>query len=45
MPEMHLRQPIVLGKPEIQYNACELFTENQEQIQKFKETGKIYLLK
>ena len=33
MPEMHLRQP------QFTYSACELFTKNEERIQKFKETG------
>ena len=32
MPEMHLKQP------GFTYGACELFTENKERIQKFKET-------
>ena len=30
---MHLRQPV------FSYNACEPFTKNKEQIQKFQETG------
>ena len=33
MPEMHLKQP------GFTYSACEPFTKNKEQIQKFKETG------
>ena len=33
MPEMHLKQP------GFTYNACGLFTEKKERIQKFKETG------
>ena len=32
MPEMHLRQP------EFTYSACGPFTQNKEEIQKFKET-------
>ena len=37
MPEMHLRQP------QFTYSACGPFTKNTERIQKFKETGAIYL--
>ena len=33
MPEVHLRQP------RFTYSACESFSKNKEQIQKFKETG------
>ena len=39
MPEMHLNQPTVLGKPGFTYSACRPFTKNKERIQKFKETG------
>ena len=39
MPEMHLRQP------GFTYSGCGPFTKNEEIIQKFKETGDIYLQK
>ena len=39
MPEMHLRQP------GFTYSNCGPFTKNKEIIQKFKETGYIYLQK
>ena len=46
MPEMHLKQPAVLGKPGFTYTACGPLTKNKERSQKFKETGdKIYLQK
>ena len=39
MPEMHLKQPDVLGKKGFLYSACGPLTKNKERIQKFKETG------
>ena len=39
MPEMHLRQP------GFTYSNCGPFTKNKEIIQKFKETGYIYIYK
>ena len=33
MPKMHLKQPVFI------YSVCGPFTENNERIQKFKETG------
>ena len=33
LPEMHIKQPGV------KYSAFETFTENEEQLQKFKEAG------
>ena len=39
LPEMHLRQP------GFTYSSCGPFTKNKEIIQKFKETGYIYLQK
>ena len=39
MPEMHLRQPGFTS------SGCGPFTKNKEIIQKFKETGDIYLQK
>ena len=38
-PEMPLRQPTALSKPEFTYSACGSFIKNKERIQKFKETG------
>ena len=35
MPEMDLKQP------EFTFNACGPFTENEERIQKFRETGEL----
>ena len=39
MPEVHLKQPTVLGKLGLTYSACGPFTKNREIIQKFKEIG------
>ena len=39
MPEMHLKQLAVLGKPGFTYSACGPCTKSKERIQKFKETG------
>ena len=39
IPEIHLKQPAVLGKPRFTYSAYGSFTKNNERIQKFKETG------
>ena len=39
MPEMHLKQPVALGKPGFTYSACGPFTKSKERIQEFKETG------
>ena len=39
MPEMHLKQLAVLGKPGFTYSACGPCTKNKERIQKFKEIG------
>ena len=30
MPEMHLKQPAALGKPEFTYSACGPFTKNRK---------------
>ena len=38
MPEMHLKQL------EFTYSACRPFTKNKERIQKFKETGDVFLI-
>ena len=38
MPEMHLKQL------EFTYSACGPFTKNKERIQKFKETGDVFLI-
>ena len=46
MSEMHLKQPILVNKPEFTYSACGPFTKNKERIQKLKVTGdKIFLQK
>ena len=37
MPQMHLIQPIALGKPGLTYSACDPFTKNIAKIQKFKD--------
>ena len=37
MPQMHLIQPIALGKPGLTYSACDPFTKNVAKIQKFKD--------
>ena len=37
MPEMHLKQPAVLGKVGFTNSACGLFTENNERIQRFRK--------
>ena len=34
MPEMLLKQPVLLGKPGFIYSACGPFTKNKERIQK-----------
>ena len=39
MPEMHLRQTVLLDKSEFTYVACGPFTKNKERIKKLKETG------
>ena len=39
MPEMHLKQPDVLGKKGFIYSACGPFTKSKERIQNFKEKG------
>ena len=38
MPEMHLKQPTVLGQPRFTYGASRPFTKNKERAQKFQET-------
>ena len=37
LPEFHLRQP------GFTYSPCRQFTKHREKIQKFKETGNLYL--
>ena len=37
IPEMHLRQPVALGKPGFTYSAYRTFTKTKERIEKFKE--------
>ena len=40
MPQMHLKQHVALGKPELTYIACRPFTKNKKKRnRKFKETG------
>ena len=39
MPEMDLKQPVLLDKSRFTYSACGTFSKNKEIIQKFKETG------
>ena len=42
MPQMHLIQPIALGKPGSTYSACDPFTKNIAKIQKFIEKEEIH---
>ena len=37
IPEMHLMQPVALGKLGFTYSACRPFTKNKERIQKLKK--------
>ena len=37
MPEMHLKQPVALGKPGFTYSACGPFTKSKERFKNLKK--------